>query len=554
MVEVGIGLILGILLGVGAAVVLSRYRASQGLDSSRSEAERIISEAEAQSETVRRQAELDAQEIKLKSKETFDKEVKAERADIQRERAEIQRMQDRLAKREESIERKAELAANRELELTRKEKELDTRLKAIEEKGAKAELAIRDKEARTEKTLQEKAAKADEMIAKAQAELDRVDKELERVAGLTADQARKELVEQFLDEARHAAAVEAKHIEDEAREEAEKRAKRIISIAAQRFAGEYVQERAVTAVELPSDDMKGRIIGREGRNIRALEAACGVDLVIDDTPETVVISGFDPVRREVARIALERLIADGRIHPTRIEDVVAKARDEVERSIREAGDQAILELGLSRIHGELVKLLGSLKYRYSYAQNVLTHSVETGFIAGLLAGELKMNVKQARRAGLLHDIGKAVSHEQEGSHAVVGAQIARKYGESPVIVNAIAAHHEDEAPEGVLAHLISASDALSGARPGARREMLESYIKRLEALERICRSFNGVEKSYAVQAGREVRVLVESEKMSDADARMLSREIAKKVEDELTYPGQIRVTVIRETRAVEYAR
>ncbi len=521
----GIGVVLGLVVGAAGAMVYFRRRAQQGLDGIKSEGDRIISEAEAQSETLRRQAELDAQELKLKAKEESKKEARSERAEIQNERAENQRIQDRLTKREESIERKAELVASRENELSRKEKGIEKRVRGLN-----------DKEKRKE-----------DLIQKAQ-------DELERVAGLTGDQAKQQLVEQYIDEARHSAAVEAKHIEDEAKEESEKRAKRLVSIAVQRFAGEYVQERAVTAVELPSDDMKGRIIGREGRNIRAIEAACGVDLVIDDTPETVVVSAFDPVRREVARVALERLIADGRIHPTRIEEIVTKSRDEVERSIRETGDQAVLELGLSRIHGELIKILGSLKYRYSYAQNVLRHSVETGFIAGLLASELKMNVKKARRAGLLHDIGKAVSHEQEGSHAVVGAQIARKFGEAPIIVNAIASHHEDEAPESVLAHLVAASDALSGARPGARREMLETYIKRLEALEHICRSFDGVEKSYAVQAGREVRVMVESEKMSDADARMLSREIAKKVEDELTYPGQIRVTVIRETRAVEYAR
>jgi ribonuclease Y len=553
MFEFVIGLILGLLIGAVALWVFSRRVARQGHIQDRSEADRIVREAEGQAESVRleaeeirkkaeamrqqaeatrqqadatrqqaetlhRQAELDAQEVRLKAKEELEKEAKSERA-------EIQRLTDRAEKREEAVERKAEVVAAREDEATRKEKDLAKRAKGVEEKEASV----------------------DQIVAAAK-------KELERVAGMTPEEARKQLVDQFLDEARHAAAVEAKRIEDEAKEEAEKRAKRIVGIATQRFASEYIQERAVTAVELPSDDMKGRIIGREGRNIRALEAACGVDLVIDDTPETVVISGFDPVRREVARIALERLIADGRIHPTRIEDLVTKAREEVERSIRETGEQAILELGLSRIHAELVRLLGSLRYRYSYAQNVLRHSVETGFIAGLLAAELKMNVKQARRAGLLHDIGKAVSHEQEGSHAVVGAQIARKYGEAQIIVNAIASHHEDEPQETVLAHLVAAADALSGARPGARREMLETYVKRLEALEEICRSFSGVESSYAVQAGREVRVMVESEKISDADARQLSREIAKKIEGELTYPGQIRVTVIRETRAVEYAK
>jgi ribonuclease Y len=510
--------ILGAVVGAGVVALVTSMRNRRRVGDASDEAERIVREARAQSETIKRQAELDAHELKLTVKGDFEKEAKTERA-------EIQRLQERLAKKEESSERKAELITTREQEVIRKEKDL----------------------IRREKNLSSKEEEADRLVDEAQ-------KELSRVAGLTADEARAELREKIVDDARHSAAVEAKQIEDQAREEAEKKSKKYIAVAIQRFAGEYVQERAVTAVELPSDDMKGRIIGREGRNIRALEAACGVDLVIDDTPETVVISGFDPVRREVARIALERLIADGRIHPTRIEEVVGKAREEVDRSIREAGDQAVLELGLSRIHGDLVKLLGSLRYRYSYAQNVLRHSVETGFIAGLLAAELKMNVKQARRAGLLHDIGKAVSHEQEGSHAVVGAQIAKKYGEVPIIVNAIGSHHEDEEPDSVLAHLVAAADALSGARPGARREMLETYVRRLEDLERICRSFAGVEKSYAVQAGREVRVMVESEKISDADARFLCRDIAKKVEDELTYPGQIRVTVIRETRAIEYAR
>lgn len=517
MVEV-LFLVLGVAVGAGGAVLFHRIRSRQRLTESNDEADQVVRKAQAESETIKRQAELDAQEVKLKAKENFEKEIR-------QERAEIQRVQDRLAKREETTERKAELIASKEQDATRREKELIKRDKSISGKEKRADQLVED-----------------------------ASRELERVAGLSAEEARREIKDKYIDEARHSAAIEAKQIEDQARDEAEKRAKRIVGISIQRFAGEHVQERAVTAVELPSDDMKGRIIGREGRNIRAIEAACGVDLVIDDTPETVVVSAFDPVRREVARIALERLIADGRIHPTRIEEVVGKAREEVEKSMRETGDQAVLELGLSRIHGELIRLLGSLKYRYSYAQNVLRHSVETGFIAGLLASELRLNVKQARRAGLLHDIGKAVSHEQEGSHAVVGAQIAKKYGESPLIVNAIGSHHEDEPADSVLAHLVAASDALSGARPGARREMLETYIKRLEELERICRSFDGVEKSYAVQAGREVRVMVESEKMSDADARFLCRDIAKKVEDELTYPGQIRVTVIRETRAVEYAR
>ena len=486
--------LLGLLVGAAVAGLVFRRRADKSRSEAEAETGRILRDARAQSDTLLRQAELE-------------------------------RGQERVTKREEAAERKNEQVASREQEVARKAKALEEREKGV---------------TKSEQDVGERLKDAEQRV--------------ERAAGMTADQAKNVLMERFVDDARHAAAREAKLIEDEAKENAEKKAKRIISVAIQRYAGEYVQERAVTAVDLPSDDMKGRIIGREGRNIRALEAACGVDLIVDDTPETVVVSSFDPVRREVARVALERLIADGRIHPTRIEDIVAKAKDEVEKSIREAGEQAALELGLSRLHADLIKTLGSLRYRYSYAQNVLRHSVETGYIAGLMAAELKLNVKMARRAGLLHDIGKAVTHEVEGSHAVIGAQLARKVGENATIVNAIASHHEDEAPDSVYAHLIAAADALSGARPGARREMLETYVKRLEALEKICHSFAGVDKSYAIQAGREVRVLVESDNVSDADARVLSKEIAKKIEDELTYPGQIRVTVIRETRAVEYAK
>jgi len=507
-------------LAVGGAVVafVLRTRAKQHTTEADAEAERMKSSASRGGDELLRKAELDAQEIRLKAKEAGDKEAKQARAELERSR-------ERLEKREESNERKNDLITNREADVSKKMKKIADR---------EAGLADRNKE-------------IDALVADARSEV-------ERVAGMSAEEAKEMLVEQQIDEARRSAAVEAKQAEDEIRRESENKAKRIIGIAIQRFAGEHVQERAVKAVQLPSDDMKGRIIGREGRNIRALEAACGVDLIVDDTPETVVVSSFDPIRREVARRALEKLIADGRIHPSRIEEVVAKAKEDVDRSIREAGDQAALELGISRLHIELLKILGRLRYRYSYAQNVLRHSVEAGFIAGLMAAELGLPVKQARRAGLLHDIGKAVSHEQEGSHAVIGAQMAKKHGEAPIIVNAIASHHEDEAPTSVLAHLVGAADALSGARPGARREMLESYVKRLEELENICRSFGGVQNSYAIQAGREVRVLVESEKMSDADSRLLCKDIAKKVEDELTYPGQIRVMVIRETRAVEYAK
>jgi ribonucrease Y len=350
------------------------------------------------------------------------------------------------------------------------------------------------------------------------------------------------------------AARKARLLEEEAIEEADRRAKRVISIAVQRWAGEYAAEKSVSVVSLPSDDMKGRIIGREGRNIRALEAATGVDVIIDDTPEAVIISGFDPVRREIARLTLEKLISDGRIHPSRIEEVVAKTEQEVAQIIKEAGERAAFELGIHGLHPELLKLLGRLKYRTSYGQNMWSHSIEVGFLCGLMAAELGVNVKVARRAGLLHDIGKAVTHEQEGSHAIIGADFCKKYGETELVRNAVAAHHNEEPQNSVIAHLVIAADSLSGARPGARREILETYIKRLEDLERISLGFDGVEKSYAIQAGREIRVMVQNSRVTDDQAFMLSRDIAKKIEDELTYPGQIKVTVIRETRAVEYAR
>jgi ribonuclease Y len=357
-----------------------------------------------------------------------------------------------------------------------------------------------------------------------------------------------------VDEAKHEAGKRIRQIEEEAREDADRRAKKIITIAIERVAGEFVTDRTVSVVHLPSDDMKGRIIGREGRNIRAIEAATGVDLIIDDTPEAVIVSCHSPIRREIARIALERLISDGRIHPGRIEEIVRKAEQEVEESVRDAGQKAIFEVGVHGVHPEIVKLLGMLRYRYSYAQNVLMHSIEAAFICGMMAAELGINEKQARRAALLHDIGKALTHEIEGSHAIIGADLARKYGESAKIVNAIAAHHEEVKAETILAPLVDAADALSGARPGARREVLESYVRRLEDLERISNSFRGVEKSFAVQAGREIRVLVEPSQISDDQASTLARELARKIESEMTYPGQIKVTVIRELRASEYAR
>ena len=379
-------------------------------------------------------------------------------------------------------------------------------------------------------------------------------RKLEAISGMSAQEAKDMLLSSVEDEARHDAALIVKKIETEAREIGDRKAKDIISMAIQRYSGDYVAEKTVSVVTLPNEEMKGRIIGREGRNIRAIEASTGVDLIIDDTPEAVILSGFNPVRREVARISLERLISDGRIHPARIEEIVEKVTAEIETSIREAGELAAFDVGVHGIHPELIKLIGKLKFRTSYAQNVLQHAREVAFLCGIMAAELGLNEKQAKRAGLLHDIGKAVDHEMEGPHAAIGSDLARRYGESPAIVHAIAAHHEDIAAEDVMAVLVQAADALSGARPGARKELLETYVRRLEELERIAGSFNGISKAYAIQAGRELRIIVESNIVADADVVLLSRDIAKKIESELTYPGQIKVTVIRETRAVEYAK
>ena len=377
---------------------------------------------------------------------------------------------------------------------------------------------------------------------------------LENLAGISSEDAKQLLIKSMEEEAQHDAARIARRIETEAREQADRKAQEIIGLAIKRYSGDYVAEKTVSVVNLPNEEMKGRIIGREGRNIRAIEAATGVDLIIDDTPEAVILSAFNPVRREVAKISLERLIDDGRIHPARIEEIVAKVNKEIEASIKEAGEQTAFDVGVHGIHHELIKLIGRLKYRSSYAQNVLLHSREVSFLCGVMASELGLNVKQAKRAGLLHDIGKAVDHEVEGPHAIIGADLAKKYGESNHVVHAIGAHHEDMAPESVLAVLVQAADTLSGARPGARQEMLESYVKRLEDLERIANSFHGVTKSYAIQAGRELRIMVEGKIVDDDHAFIICKDIAKKIEKELTYPGQIRVTLIRETRAVEYAK
>jgi ribonuclease Y len=511
----------GLMLGAGAYWLLDRARRQRitALEKgSAATAGRIVEEARKEAETLKKEAQSQAQDLLRQAKGSWEREAS---------------------------EQRGELAAA-EKRIAQKERSLDQRSTDF---GAKeGELAKRDDEVRRrERDLEGRRTEYDQM-------LNAVREKLEQTAGMTRDEAKRTLVEQMTDEARHDAARHIRQIEAEAREEADRRGKKIVSIAIERLAGEFVAERTVSVVPLPSDDMKGRIIGREGRNIRAIEAATGVDLIIDDTPEVVVISSHNPIRRELARLALERLVSDGRIHPGRIEEVVRKAEQELDEAIREAGQKAIFEVGVHGIHPELVKLIGMLKYRYSYAQNVLMHSIEAAFIAGAMAAELGLNEKQARRAALLHDIGKALTHEVEGSHAIIGGEIARKYGESAKVVNAIAAHHEEVKAETILAPLVDAADALSGARPGARREVLESYVKRLEDLEKISNSFRGVERSFAVQAGRELRIIVDPGTVPDDQALLLARDVARRIENEMTYPGQIKVTVIRETRASEIAR
>lgn len=506
--------------GVGFLVgyVIHKRIGEARLESAQKTAEKIIDEAKKKAEIIEKEAQLQAKDILYQTKAEFDKEM----AD---KRAALQRLEKRFLQKEENIDKKIEMLDARESEINKKEASLADKEKSLKELEKKYQALVTEEKER-----------------------------LEKIAHITSEEAKKLLIERMEAEARHEAAKKIKAIEDELKDQAAKKAKEIISLAVQRYAGEYVTEKTVSLVNLPNEEMKGRIIGREGRNIRALEAATGVDLIIDDTPEAVIISGFNPVRREIARIALERLISDGRIHPARIEEIVAKVEQEVEAGIKEAGEQAAFDVGVHGLHPELIKLIGKLKYRTSFAQNVYQHSLEVAFLCGIMAAELNLNVKQAKRAGLLHDIGKAVDHEVEGVHATIGADLARKYGEAQEVVNAIAAHHDEADTNNLLAVLIQAADALSGARPGARREMLETYVKRLEDLERIANSFAGVEKSYAIQAGREVRIIVQNDKVSDEDALMLSKDIARKIEQELNYPGQIKVTVIRETRAVEYAK
>lgn len=490
---------------------------SRRIKAAEEEAARIIRDGKRSSETLLKEAQIEAKDTLFRMKSDFDSETKETRS-------ELKKREMRLVQKEEKCDRKAEQHERREQELGKQEHKL-----------AQREARIQSEEEKYQQLLEEQK------------------QQLEKISGLTAEQAKDLLLRAMENEARYDGAKLIKRIENEAREEADKKSKKIIATAVQRYAGDFVAERTVSVVQLPSDEMKGRIIGREGRNIRALEAATGIDLIIDDTPEAVILSGFNPVRREVARLSLMRLISDGRIHPARIEDVVKKVTREVERTIKEAGEQAAFELGVHNLSNDLVTTVGKLKFRTSYAQNVLQHSVEVGFLSGIMAAELGLNQKLARRMGLLHDIGKAIDHEVEGPHAVIGSNLAKKHGESSKIVHAIAAHHEDVPPITVYDLLVQAADGLSGARPGARKELLENYIKRLEDLEGIANAFKGVSNTYAIQAGRELRVIVESEKISDEETTLLSRDIVKKIEESLTFPGQIKVMVIRETRAIEYA-
>lgn len=510
--------LLALALGLAVGFVIRKKIVESRVDSIENYSKKVLAEAQKEAKTIKKEAALQAKDILYQMKVEFEKETKEKK-----EQLVIQ--EKRLFHKEETLEKKGEQVEKRETALSEREKEA----------------------ARLEKEVQRKQAECDRLVSEQR-------KQLETLAGISSEDAKRLLLESMESEARHDAAKLMRRLENEARAASDQKAQEILGLAIKKYAGDYVAEKTVSVVNLPNEEMKGRIIGREGRNIRAIEAATGIDLIIDDTPEAVILSGFNPVRREVAKVSLERLIDDGRIHPARIEEVVAKVTKEVEAAIKEAGEQATFDLGVHGINSELVKLIGRLKYRSSYAQNVLQHSREVAFLCGVMASELGLNPTRAKRAGLLHDIGKAADHEVDGPHAAIGADLAKRYGESSQVVHAIASHHEEIPPESVLDILVQAADTLSGARPGARQEMLESYVKRLEDLERIATSFKGVTKSYAIQAGREIRVMVEGKVVDDDQAFVLSKDIARKIEAELSYPGQIRVTVIRETRAVDYAK
>lgn len=478
----------------------------------------IVENAIHEAEQIKKEASIQSKEEAYQIKQEAEREIQESRRELKDEQRRLDRKLDEVEKELALLEKRESQLGARESKWAKREQAQDTREKEID-------------------TL-----------------IDKQRYKLETISGISRDEAKKLLMESIESEARMDAAKRLAKIENEMKMVADRKGKNILALAIARYAGDYVADKTVSMVPLPNEEMKGRIIGREGRNIRAIEAATGIDIIIDDTPEAVILSGFNPIRREIARLALEQLISDGRIHPARIEEVVAKVTKEIEVGIREAGEQATFDVGAHGMHVELINLIGRLKYRTSYGQNILQHSLEVAFLCGVMAAELGLDVKKAKRTGLLHDIGKAVDHEIEGSHAIIGRDLARKYNEADDIVYAIGAHHEDQPPKSVLDILVQSADALSGARPGARKEMLQSYVKRLEDLENIANTFKGVEKSYAIQAGRDLRIIVDSQKIKDDEALLMSQDIAKKIEEQLTYPGQIRVTVIRETRAVEYAK
>lgn len=517
-----IGLAVGcvVLLAVGLFVgfFINKKTTDKKLGDVAMRTKKMVDEAAIECKALKKEAILEAKEQELKLKNEFERESKEKKNELNKLEQRLMQKEDILNKKEDSLLKKGDDLERQKRELSNKENEL--------------------------RKTQEKINHQHELMVQ----------ELEKVAQLTKDEAKQLLTNEILDETRRDVALQVRNIEQTAKDEANNEAKKIISLAVQRCASDHASEITVSVVPLPSDDMKARIIGREGRNIRALENATGIELIVDDTPEVVILSGFDPVRREIARLTLERLITDGRIHPARIEETVEKVRKELDQEIKAAGESAMFEVGIFGLHPEIIKLLGRLKYRTSYGQNVYRHSIEVAQLAGLMAGELGLDVNLAKRAGLLHDIGKAVDHEQEGTHVQLGADLARKYKENANVVNAIAAHHGDCEPKTVEAVLVAAADAISGARPGARRETGTNYVKRLEKLEEIASGFNGVDKSYAIQAGREVRVIVKPEQVDDAQAMFLAKDIAKKIEAELEYPGQIKVNVIRESRCVEYAK
>ncbi len=503
--------VLGAVIGIAIGYIYRKNVAEAKIAKAEDAVRMMLDDAQKKAEEIRKEKELEAKE------EIYKLRTEAEKENRDR-RNELQRTERRLFQREETLDKKIEAVEARE------------------------------------QALNQRSAKVDQREAKVEELVQAQELELERISGLTADSAKEMLLQRVEEEARHDAAILLRDIEQKTKEEADRKARNIVTLAIQRCAADHVAEATVSVVPLPNDEMKGRIIGREGRNIRALETATGVDLIIDDTPEAVILSAFDPVRREIARIALEKLIMDGRIHPARIEEMVEKAKKEVSNQIREAGEAAVLEVGVHGLHHELIRYLGRMKYRTSYGQNVLNHSIEVAHLAGIMAAEVGANVALATRAGLLHDIGKSIDHEVEGSHVEIGADLAKKYRENNQVIHCIMAHHNDVEPQTLEAVLVQAADAISAARPGARRETLETYIKRLEKLEEIANSFDGVDNSYAIQAGREVRIIVKPEKVSDADTVLLAKDIAKRIENEMEYPGQIKVNVIRETRTMELAK